>query len=259
MIDNTLQNVRIVLARAEKQVASLKADLRRRGAEVIELPALEIEELDGWETAVFSHPPPTWTIVCNRGAAERLARVIRMGQGEHEQLAKIVAIGASTSKYLEKNGLWAQRTYSTHELDLLAHEIGAFGSESHANQRIQLIAPETSAIADQLEIRFASAGVDAQRVSVYRVHLYDGSGDVFTRSHDECPDLVVFPSLKTISHYSALLQECGAESWADLPAAAIGATTSKAASEHGYTVVAVPTMNTMQALVEAIAQWHSVH
>lgn len=256
MTENTLQNVRIVLARDEKQVSVLKTDLKRRGADVIELPALEIEDLEGWEKTVFSSTPPAWTIVCNRGAADRLAHVVRRGRGQHEQLGRIAAIGESTAHYLEKYGLWAQRVYQEDQVDALIKDLSG---QNLQEARIQIIAPEASKVADAIQQKLAAVSARVERTNVYRVHLYDGSAEVFAQYRDLKPDLVVFPSLKTITHYTALLQECGMEAWADLPAAAIGATTSKAAAEHGYTVVAVPKMHTMQGLAEAIAQWHSVH
>lgn len=251
-----LQNVRIVLARAERQVSVLKADLERRGAQIIELPALEIEDFEGWATRVFTEPPPAWTIVCGRGAAERITRVVGKGHAQPEQLARIAAVGESTAKYLEKYGLWAQRRCALHAHPTL---VSAIGEASLRGANVRLVAPENSAIAQSLHDALRDVGAHPEIVEVYRVHLYDGPVDVFDNHAQTPPDLVVFPSLKTITHFSALLQECGAEAWADLPAAAIGATTSKAASEHGYRVVAVPEMGTMQALAEAIERWHTVH
>lgn len=251
-----LQNVRIVLARAERQVSALKADLERRGAQIIELPALEIEDLKGWETQICTGSPPAWTIVCGRGSAERLARLIRKGQAQPELLGRIAAVGESTSKYLEKNGLWAQRTCAS---DAHATLIATIGEEALRGAKVRLIAPENSPIAQSLRAALHNLDATPEIIEAYRVHLYDGPADVFDNHAQTPPDLVVFPSLKTITHFGALLQECGAQAWANLPAAAIGATTSKAASEHGYRVVAVPEMNTMQALAEAIERWHTVH
>lgn len=256
MAEHTLQNVRIVLARADRQVSVLKADLRRRGAEVIELPSLEIREQEGWERTVFQNDVPAWTIVTTKGAAERLARVIRQGVGQPEQLGRIAAVGESTATYLEKYGLWPQRSCASDAVDEL---IAAFETLDLDAKTVQIVGQSADEVAEQIGASLRAQGAQVRRASLYRVDLVDGAAEVLTNAAEHRPDLVVFPSLNTIAHFVALLQECNVSSWYALPAAAIGATTARAAIEHGFQVVAQPTMHTMQALADAIEAWHTVH
>lgn len=256
MAENTLQNVRIVLARADRQVSVLKADLQQRGAEVVELPALSIREEEGWREEVFQGEAPAWTIVTTKGAAERLARVIRQGKGQPEQLGKIAAIGESTATYLEKYGLWPQRSCASDASDTLVEALQSGGIEGEA---VQLVGPQNADRMQTLGDALERAGARVTRTGLYHVELFDGAPNALQDVSRKNPDLVVFPSLNTITHFVALVQECEVPAWLSLPAAAIGATTARAATEHGFQVVAQPKMNTMQALVDAIEAWHTVH
>lgn len=257
MTTNKLTNLRVVLARAERQVSVLKADLTRRGAEVIELPAMQIEEIDGWESNVFAKTPPAWTIVCNKSAAERIARVMRRGEGRHEDLGRIAAIGHSAARYLEKYGLWPQLSSDTHDVDDVDELIDGLTQRGVKNKTIQVVGREPVEID-----RFASladAGARLRPEPVYRVKFIEGSADVFAQTGKTLPDLIVFPSLGTVTHLAALLQECGAQSWLSIPAAVIGPTTSRAASEYGFRVSVMPEIQTMGELAAAIERWHTVH
>lgn len=254
MTTNKLRNLRVVLARADRQVSVLKADLERRGAEVIALPAMQIEEVEGWHATVFSKTPPAWTIVSNKSTAERIARAVRQGQGRHEDLGRIAAIGQSAAQYLEKHGLWPQRSSDTHDIDSLMEGLIERGVKG---ETIQILGPESLAIE-----RFASladAGAILRPEPVYRVKFFEGSADVFAEVGTALPDLVVFPSLSTVTHYYALLEECDAQSWSEIPAAVIGPTTAQAASEYGFRVSVVPEIQTMDELASAIERWHMVH
>lgn len=254
MTTKNLTNLRVVLARANRQVSALKADLVRRGAEVIALPAMQIEEIEGWEPTVFSKSAPAWTIVCNKGAAERIARVVRLGEGQHEQLGRIAAVGHSAARYLEKYGLWPQLSCETQDVDTLIQGLVERGIE---NETIQIVGREPVPIDSFSALE--EAGATLRVAALYRVEFLEGSADVFAENQGSLPDLVVFPSLSTVTHFSVLLDECDAQSWSDIPAAAIGPTTSRAASEYGFRVSIVPEIQTMGELAEAIEQWHTVH
>lgn len=254
MTTNTLENLRVVLARADRQVSVLKADLTRRGAEVIELPAMQIGEIDGWESNVFTKTPPAWTIVANKGAAERIARVVRLGQGQHEQLGRIAVIGQSAASYLEKYGLWPQLSCDAKDVDSLVKGLVDRGVES---ETLQLVGPERMSATSFAALE--NAGANLRVIPTYRVEFLEGSADVFEENKDALPDLVVFPSLSTVTHFAALLDECDMQSWSKIPAAAIGPTTSRAASEYGFRVSVVPETQTMGELAGAIERWHTVH
>lgn|SRR5690554_2976465 len=250
----TLQGLHVIVTRTRTQASVLRSELERRGATVLEVPAMELQDLDGWESQVFTDQPWDWTVITSKNAAERIARVIRMGKGRHEQLGRIAATGNATARYLEKYGLSPQLVPERYIAEALAEAMIARGVEG---QRIVL--PRAEDARAVLPDALRAAGADVHVVPIYRAEIPEGSLSILQASAGMKPDLVTFASSKTARHFAELLHESGVDEWFSLPAAAIGPVTAETASDLGFTVVAMPDQHTISSLVDAIEGWHTVH
>lgn len=251
MNQSSLREVSLLLARTQREVVGLKADLMRRGATVLSAPTLQIQEVGGWADDVFSDHVPKWTIVTTKGAAERLTRAIRAGLGEHQQLGAIAAIGRTTAQYLEKYGLWPQLSCETHDVHELVAQLQGRGIEK---QLLRVVGPEGQS--DALVQELLDQGAQVESVAVYQSIVEHGDLSMFQQDDGALPKLIVFPSLQTVHSLAALLHEADAKSWWSLPVAAIGPTTAEAAKEYGFEVVAMPEpLHTMTGLADAIEAW----
>ena len=105
-----LSGKRILVSRAREQASALSEGLRAEGAEVLEIPFIEIREPKSFATldyAIHSLPNYDWLIVTSVNGVEALMRRMqKLGKSEADLLhLNIAAIGPATSKAIEDYGL----------------------------------------------------------------------------------------------------------------------------------------------------------
>lgn len=264
MASNSLQDLRIVVTRTRTQASQLRAELERRGATCVEIPALELEDLEGWETSVFGEPRKflgitrpsdtkwDWTVVTSKNAAERVARAIRLGRGRPEQLGRIATTGVATGRYLEKYGLSPSLIPQQYVAEALGEALIAQGVKGK-----RIVIPRAEEAREVLPEMLREAGAEVVVAPVYRTTMADGSGQLLEDSADFRPDLLTFASSKTARHFAIMLDETGMQEWFDVPAAVIGPVTGETALELGFRVAVMPDAHTIQAMVEAIEVWYA--
>lgn len=264
MSNPSLHGLRVVITRTRTQASQLRAELERRGAECVEIPALELEDIEGWESAVFGEPRKflgitrksdtqwDWTVVTSKNAAERIARIVRLGRGRPEQLGRIAATGIPTARYLEKYGLSPSLVPEQYIAESLAEALIDAGV---SGKRIVIPrAEEARAVLPQM---LQAAGAEVSVVPVYRTSMPEGGAALLQAAAERTPDLITFASSKTSRHFATMLEEAGVNEWFDVPSAVIGPVTGETALELGFRVAVMPDEHTIQALVEAIERWYA--
>ena len=263
MSNGTLEGLEVVVTRTRTQASQLRAELERRGASCVEIPALELEDMEGWELEVFGAPQKflgvtrkpnlrwDWTVITSKNAAERVARMIRLGRGRPEQLGFIAATGAATGRYLEKYGLSPSLVPENYIAEALADALIARGV---AGKRVLI--PRAEEAREVLPQMLRDAGADVHVIPIYRTTMPEG-GAALLQDVQAPPDLLTFASSKTARHFAVMLEESGAQEWFEVPAAVIGPVTGETALELGFRVAVMPEENTIQALVASIEQWHA--
>src|SRR3954469_15500965 len=106
----SLQGKRIIVSRAKEQAGSLSNLLRDQGADVIEIPFIEIRAAQSYEAldkAIENLLSYDWLILTSvNGVKAFFSRLEKQGKSEADLLhLKIVAIGPATSKAIEKHGI----------------------------------------------------------------------------------------------------------------------------------------------------------
>jgi len=109
-----LTGVRVLVGRAKHQAGALSTELRKRGAEVLEIPFIEIRKSKSFkplDAALSSIDTYDWLILTSVNGVESMwARMGKQRSGKKREghdfsLLRIAAIGPATRKAIEKRGL----------------------------------------------------------------------------------------------------------------------------------------------------------
>lgn len=106
----SLQGKRIIVSRAKEQAGALSQLLREKGAEVLEIPFIEIRPAQSYEAldkAIENVLAYDWLILTSANGVKALfSRLEKQGKSEADLLhLKVVAIGPATRKAIEKRGI----------------------------------------------------------------------------------------------------------------------------------------------------------
>src|SRR6266478_3338790 len=105
-----LRGLRILVGRARHQASALSSGLRDRGAEVLEIPLIEIRHPRSYQPldrALQNLPGYDWLILTSVNGVEALwtrLRKLRLNK-KHLRHLKIAAIGPATKRAIEEHGL----------------------------------------------------------------------------------------------------------------------------------------------------------
>jgi len=239
---------RVLVTRAAAQAASSLAALRHAGLAPVLVPAIEIEAvLDGGidEAATCLHAY-RWVVVTSpNGVAAILAAAERV----ETQLAVPgwAAIGASTRRVLEVEGIEVAFTPTSADGAALADELPVAGGEAVLVIRGDLAG---TGLATALRRR----GAEVDDVVAYRTVEAPPSSVALLRAafDDGHPAAVVFTSGSTVRGLVTLAREASIRI-RGIPAVCIGHVTAEVADAAGFEVVAVAASPDPAALATATA------
>ena len=241
---------RVVVTRAREQAGVLAAKLRSLGADVIEMPTIEIvpapdygpldraiSELGSYDWLIFTSVNGVRYFLERLDASERDLRALR---------ARICAIGAATKKTLEALHL---------KVDLVGDEyvaeslVEAFSAYDLAGSRMLL--PRAAKARDVLPRELARRGACVDVVEAYRTVAPDSAraqvADVFGAARK--PDWVTFTSSSTVENF---VQIAGRQALQGVKIASIGPVTSATVRKLGFEVTVEAGVFTTDGLVEAM-------
>jgi len=243
---------RIVVTRARSQAASLSERLRAAGAEVLEMPATQIQPADSkeLESAVERLGEYGWVIFTSQNAVRFFWNALRSLSLDARALAhlKIAAVGPATSASLLDCGLAVDlapdRFVAEALLDAMRDRRDVRGV------RVLYVAAEGAR--ETLQDGLEELGALVDRVVAYR-SVVDGAGadELRGRLLAGGADLVTFTSASSVN---AFVGAVGADAAARAPAASIGPITSRAARENKLSVAIEAASSTIPGLVDAICE-----
>ncbi len=239
---------RIVVTRARDQADSLSAPLRQLGADVVELPTIEIQAASDYgplDAAIGKLAAYDWLIFTSVNGVRYFLERLDAGAGDLRAIrGKICAIGPATREALEQFHV---------KVDVMAEEyvaeglLRALSSFDLAGARF-LIA--RAAVARDIlpdELRHRGAMVDV--VEAYRT---GAPADLATRATavlGSKPHWITFTSSSTANN---LIAACGAAALQGMRVASIGPVTSATLRDAGITVTVEASPHTVAGLVDAI-------
>jgi len=245
-----LSGRRIVVTRAAAQANELSGRLRELGAEVIELPAIEIRPPSDFrplDAAIARLSGYDWLIFTSaNGVRSFLDRVKTCGGDLRGLRARICAIGPATRRALEAAHLKVDLMPSEYVAESL---VQAFAGEDLTGRRILL--PRAAGAREAAPAELRRRGAEVEVVEAYRSvppeDLPSRARRIFGSGLK--PDWVTFTSASTVKH---LVEAAGARALEGVRIASIGPITSAAVRRYGLEVTVEARQYTAEGLIEAI-------
>ena len=242
---------RVLVTRTRAQAGELSSLLRGRGAEAIELPAIEthpIEDYGELDRALGRVSSYDWVIFTSVNAVNVVFE--RMdGLGVDARAfgqAKVGAIGPSTAASLRQRGIVADFVPDTFTSDAVIEGLKALGFIGG-----HVLLPRADIASDALSNGLSALGATIDDVAAYRTVT---PRDSIARAKDilsEGIDIATFTSSSTVTNLSNLVNgNLGGLSRAII--ACIGPVTAATARELGLNVDIVAREHTVVGLVEAL-------
>lgn len=242
---------RILVTRAREQARTLTTLLESLGAEVIELPTIEIEPLDPAPllAALDTLGEYQWVAFTSQNAVRLVFEALARGGRDASAFgaARVVAVGPKTADALRARGVAVavtpERYVAEGVLEALRDRAELRGA------RVLYLAAEGARDVLPAGLRGMGARVDV--VPIYRAAPARGdAGAVRTRLERGEIDLVTFASASAVQGYVGAV---GAEIARRTPAASIGPVTSEVVRRKGIPLAVEAAEHTVPGLVAAIA------
>src|SRR5580692_1145603 len=258
-----LAGLRIVVGRARHQASALSSGLRELGAEVIEIPFIEIRKPRSYQpldTALKNLQDYDWLILTSVNGVEALwKRVHKLGltnkQLEHLKLA---AIGPATKKAIEKRGIKVNVVPEEYVAESVVESL----RDQVAGKRVLLARARVARDVIPRELRKLGAKVDV--VEAYETVVPQSSRtrlSAILKDSKRRPDVITFTSSSTVRNFVNLT---GRNMWRGRPRprkanpldgvrlASIGPVTSSTLRELGLPVDVEAKEYTIPGLIKAI-------
>jgi uroporphyrinogen-III synthase len=254
--EEPLSGWRILTTRASKQSGGLAAPLREMGAEVIEIPTIEIKPPTSYkalDTALKNIGKYDWLILTSVNGVEALFARLKKLRIAPAKLAhlQVAAIGPATEREIEKHGLKVGVTPERYVAEAVVEALKGRTD----GKRVLLVRAKVARDVLPIELRKAGAKVDV--TEAYETHVPKGAKAKLNRlfSNDTSrPDIVTFTSSSTATNFLALLEKDHWHGLREIWLASIGPVTSDALRQAGFKPNIEAMEYTMEGLALAIAK-----
>src|SRR5580692_9754639 len=265
----SLSGVRVLVGRARHQAGALSSELRRRGAEVIEIPFIEIRKPRSFkplDLALKNLGNYDWLILTSVNGVEAMWERMQKTRVRHDfrrgrqnsksglaasaqsPLLRIAAIGPATKKAIEQRG----GKVNVVPKEYVAESVVRSLRRRVKGTRVLLVRAKVARDVIPRELRQAGAEVDV--VEAYETVAPQSSRTrlrSLLRNPRRRPHVVTFTSSSTVRNFVALLGS-GKASIRGVSLASIGPVTSSTLRELGLRVDVEAAEFTIPGLVEAI-------
>jgi uroporphyrinogen-III synthase len=254
--EEPLSGWRILTTRASKQSGGLAAPLREMGAEVIEIPTIEIKPPSSFkalDAALKNIAKYDWLILTSVNGVEALFARLKKLRIAPEKLAhlQVAAIGPATQREIENGGLEVAVTPDRYVAEAV---VEALKGET-AGKRVLLVRAKIARDVLPNELRKTGARVDV--AEAYETLVPKGSKAKLNRlfSNDTSrPDIVTFTSSSTATNFLSLLEKDHWHGLREIWLASIGPVTSDTLRQAGFRPNIEALEYTMEGLALAIAK-----
>ena len=249
-----LKGLRVIVGRARHQAGALSSGLRALGAEVTEIPFIEIRKPRTYkplDAALKNLHEYDWLILTSVNGVEALWQRLNKLRLTKRQLKhlKIAAIGPATKKAIEKHGLKVnvvpEEYVAESVVEALRNEV--------AEKRVLLARARVARDVIPRELRQLGAKVDV--VEAYETVIPQSSRTTLRailKDSKRRPHAITFTSSSTVRNFIALL---GKKPLLDgIRLASIGPVTSATLRELGLPVDVEATEYTIPGLIKALSR-----
>jgi uroporphyrinogen III methyltransferase/synthase len=239
---------RIVITRAKAQSAEMWQKLHQLGADVIELPVIELAPLEDYtalDTAIEQLETYDWVIFTSVNTVEYFQQRLRAKQRDWRAIrGRICAIGPATAKALEP--LVPDLLPDEH------HAEGVAAAFRHYEMRCaRVLLPRASAAREVIPEALTAMGATVDLADAYANIIPADAADRIAKLRAK-PTWIAFTSGSTVKNWLAL---AGRESLDGVRIASIGPATSDVIRKHGLTIDAEADPFTIDGLIDAITRY----
>ena len=201
-----LAGLRIVVGRARHQASALSSGLRELGAQVIEIPFIEIRKPRSYQpldTALKNLQDYDWLILTSVNGADALWKRIRKLRltKRHFKHLKVAAIGPATKKAIEKRGLKVNVVPEEYVAESVVESL----RDQVAGKRVLLARARVARDVIPRELRKLGAKVDV--VEAYETVIPRSSLTrlrAILKNSNRRPDVITFTSSSTVRNFANL-------------------------------------------------------
>jgi uroporphyrinogen III methyltransferase / synthase len=255
--ERPLAGNRIAITRALSQSGALREPLEALGADVVEVPTIEI------------HDPPTWVplddalhrldqfdflILTSVNGVEKLVRRLAVCGLNGDDLAELEvgAIGPATAAGLERHGVRVDFVPKAYRAEGIIESL-----EGRDLTGRRFLIPRARVARDLVPRVLAGRGALVEVVEAYYTVLPRLAPGTLERLLTPPPDLVTFTSSSTATNFTRLLEARRISGPQAFRAASIGPITTQTARDLGFNVVLEAAEFTIPGLVAAIVDYFS--
>lgn len=260
-----LHGHRVLVGRARHQAGALASSLRKLGAQIIEIPFIEIRQPHSFrplDTTLRSLDNYSWLILTSVNGVEAMwdrLKKLRIGNTQLAHL-QIAAIGPATKNAIEKRGLKVNVVPE----EYVAESVVTALRQNVSGERVLLVRAKVARDVIPRELQQAGAHVDV--IEAYETIVPKSSGARLRsvlNNPKRKPDVITFTSSSTVKNFVGLLESTGKRNQGHLrytgmldgiKLASIGPVTSGTLRELGLPVDIEAREYTIPGLVEAIAE-----
>jgi uroporphyrinogen-III synthase len=202
-----LSGIRVLVGRARHQAGALSRELRKLGAEVLEIPFIEIRKPRSFkplDSALKNLDSYDWLILTSTNAvealSERLAK-LRITKRNLKHL-RVAAIGPATQKALKQGGIEVHVVPKEYVAESVVRSL----RRRVKGKRVLLVRAKVARDVIPRELRLAGAHVDV--VEAYETIVPRASGKRLRsalKNPARRPHVVTFTSSSTVRNFVALL------------------------------------------------------
>lgn len=249
-----LKGVRVLVGRARHQAGALSAELRKLGAQVLEIPFIEIRKARSFrslDSALNNLDTYDWLILTSVNGVEAMWARLEKRRLNFADLAaaqgiRIAAIGPATKKAIEQRGAKVDVVPKEYVAESVVRSLRARVN----GKRVLLVRAKIARDVIPRELRKAGAYVDV--VEAYETVVPTSSRtrlQAALKKHGKRPHVVTFTSSSTVKNFVALL---GKRNLNGIQMSSIGPVTSATLRENGLAVDIAAEKFTIPGLVKAI-------
>jgi uroporphyrinogen III methyltransferase/synthase len=244
---------KILITRSRTQVSHLRAQLEDLGAMTVELPSIEIDDLDHYEQldqALTRLNEFRWIFFSSTNAVEAVFRRLERQSRDSRAFAtaRVGAIGPATRKALAQRGINADFVPARSVSEEVILEL------SNRDWRgVPVLLPGSDIGRDVLAAGLEDLGARVERAAAYRTVTPQGAGQRARQVLQAGVDVVTFTSSSTVRNTLDILE--GDKQYLEPGLiACIGPITAATARQLGLRVDLVAEENTVEGLVDVLVK-----
>lgn len=248
---------KIVVTRSRTQASVLSDQLKRAGAEVIELPTIQIQpmedqspidreiaEIEKYDGLVFTSVNSVDIFMERLMVSDKDTRALYM--------TRIIVIGGETARRLGHYGLKADLIPGRFTSEGVVEAVKNCGK---CAQGKHFLIPGSLIARDVIPEGLREMGAKVDAVPIYENRLPEYDSRIIDSVFGENPDLVTFTSSSTVNNLADILESCGKGHYLkSIKGASIGPITSETAAERGIKLAFEAETHTISCLVDGILE-----